>query len=599
MSTRPALAGIVFVVVTGMAVVPAQGGALPKLSISDVTVSESYCGSQQAVFTVSVSAPFGKNASVQYATADGTAMAGTDYTAVGGTISFPKASKAAQTITVPITDVLIPGMNKTFFVNLSNPVHAALRKNQGTGTIVPPTVAKCQSCSLSCNDGDACTADSCSATLGCQHVNASASAKPYCELAGEGIYGSMGPDPNFAQCGPSGDSEWADSDADGLSDAEEKLGYIDLNANGAYDMGIDVPLNVDGAPDPNQPDIYVHYDYFFNDGTCALAGVTPYAHDHNPPTAAIASIKAAFAGRGINLHIDPTHDAIPECGPGGALVVTNLTSGPSGGWTIDPACGGDASTGGVTSVHALKQVHLGQNALLSPAYHYMVFSHYSTCPDQAHCNACATSSESACGSGQLLAGGLGDAEVFGDDIIASFGSDTDHPQPGEPTVGLETWTAVTMHEIGHNLGLLHGGAGDCTNQKPNYLSVMNYDFYGGGLIEAAYPGATTYKACTTDADCGGDPYHCSEQTDPSDPSQCGNPNDPSTCPHWCYHVDYSGTLFNQLDQNHLDETVGLQGAPDNLDLTFYYSNGGSKTAYGPANGAPIDWNQDGPFSTDV
>jgi len=166
-------------------------------------------------------------------------------------------------------------------------------------------------------------------------------------------------------------------------------------------------------------------------------------------------------------------------------------------------------------------------------------------------------------------------------------------------VGLETWTAVTMHEIGHNLGLLHGGAGDCTNQKPNYLSVMNYDFYGGGLIEAAYPGATTYKACTTDADCGGDPYHCSEQTDPSDPSQCGNPNDPSTCPHWCYHVDYSGTLFNQLDQNHLDETVGLQGAPDNLDLTFYYSNGGSKTAYGPANGAPIDWNQDGPFSTDV
>src|SRR6266567_122020 len=174
----------------------AHASALPKLSVSDVTVSEVSCGSQVASFTVSISAPFGKNGTVQFSTADGTAVAGTDNTAVSGTLSFPRGSKASQTISVPITDVLIPGPNKTFYLNLSNPVNATLSKSQGTGTIQAPSVAKCQSCGLSCDDGDACTIDSCSATLGCKHVNGSAAATPYCALAGLGI--TPQPDPNFA-----------------------------------------------------------------------------------------------------------------------------------------------------------------------------------------------------------------------------------------------------------------------------------------------------------------------------------------------------------------------------------------------------------------
>ena len=32
-----------------------------------------------------------------------------------------------------------------------------------------------------------------------------------------------------------------------------------------------------------------------------------------------------------------------------------------------------------------------------------------------------------------------------------------------------------MHELGHTLGLQHGGADD-VNLKPNYLSVMSYAF---------------------------------------------------------------------------------------------------------------------------
>ena len=37
-----------------------------------------------------------------------------------------------------------------------------------------------------------------------------------------------------------------------------------------------------------------------------------------------------------------------------------------------------------------------------------------------------------------------------------------------------------MHELGHNLGLRHGGD-DLPNFKPNYLSVMNYSFQLTGL----------------------------------------------------------------------------------------------------------------------
>ena len=40
-----------------------------------------------------------------------------------------------------------------------------------------------------------------------------------------------------------------------------------------------------------------------------------------------------------------------------------------------------------------------------------------------------------------------------------------------------------MHELGHCLGLGHGGA-DGTSCKPNYLSLMNYDFQTTGIPSA-------------------------------------------------------------------------------------------------------------------
>ena len=48
---------------------------------------------------------------------------------------------------------------------------------------------------------------------------------------------------------------------------------------------------------------------------------------------------------------------------------------------------------------------------------------------------------------------------------------------------VENQAAVFMHELGHSLGLAHGG-GDQLNYKPNYLSIMNYRFQYAGLLSS-------------------------------------------------------------------------------------------------------------------
>src|SRR5207247_10132658 len=82
---------------------------------------------------------------VDYATANGTATAGTDYVTKSGTLTFPANSTAAQTITVVVNGDNIDEIDESFTVNLSNPARATIANGTGTGTILdndnPPTVA--------------------------------------------------------------------------------------------------------------------------------------------------------------------------------------------------------------------------------------------------------------------------------------------------------------------------------------------------------------------------------------------------------------------------------------------------------------------------
>ena len=60
----------------------------PSVSINDVTVTEGNTGSVNATFTLTLSAAYGTPITVHYATADGTATAGSDYTAASGDVTF-------------------------------------------------------------------------------------------------------------------------------------------------------------------------------------------------------------------------------------------------------------------------------------------------------------------------------------------------------------------------------------------------------------------------------------------------------------------------------------------------------------------------------
>ncbi len=106
----------------------------PSLSIADVTLQEGNSGTTDAVFTVSLSALSGQPVTVNYASAAGTALAGPDYVATSGTLSFAPGT-TNQTISVALQGELLNEPDETFLVNLSNPTNATLTKAQGTGTI--------------------------------------------------------------------------------------------------------------------------------------------------------------------------------------------------------------------------------------------------------------------------------------------------------------------------------------------------------------------------------------------------------------------------------------------------------------------------------
>jgi hypothetical protein len=117
-------------------------------------------------------------------------------------------------------------------------------------------------------------------------------------------------------------------------------------------------------------------------------------------------------------------------------------------------------------------------------------------------------------------------------------------------------TAKTfMHELGHSLGLGHGGA-DGVHYKPNYISVMNYNWYN---FRVAF--------------------------DPHDPIQ--------------KRIDFSREAIGVLDEADLDETTGILSAeyPRYLvPVPVDADQGGApkpQWMWVTLNGEPVDWNQNG------
>jgi hypothetical protein len=352
---------------------------------------------------------------------------------------------------------------------------------------------------------------------------------------------------------------FTDTDGDGLNDTWENnpvpagidplypsglTGYVDLNCNGRYDINVDTPL-----PDShvNEPDLYVKFDY--------MVKSTAPTHSHQPSAAAMAMVQTALGNHHTHLHYYPVSEMLAE------TAVTTLTA-PG---MLVPACTGPDAI----SLYTIKPLHFTSN--LAPAYHYAVFGHYNTCDSLTDCPHCPSTTKTAAAP---PFGASGISEVPGNDFIVSLGSLVDVGAVIPDIINAGTF----MHELGHNLGLRHGGNDDF-NQKPNYISVMNYS-YEFGIGTTAAPGP--YPTSTVNPEIA---YHIDYSTFAAGTLHQGMPSGSNTCV-----SDGSGGM---------SEPAGLLlGPPGDLDVAVFYADFGGTTVYGPSNATPIDWDNTAP-ATDL
>lgn len=284
------------------------------------------------------------------------------------------------------------------------------------------------------------------------------------------------------------DSASGDADGDFLLDGWERNGY---NADG--DGTVDVNLPVMGA-DPRRRDLFLEVD-------CLADAV----HSHCPLQGAMQQVVQSFADApvanadgtsGIQLHVDiggfytqaaGTDTKVLRAGsPTGGVTGTFGNYG-AGGEQI-PEAGNqivdwDGATGSpATNFFTLKGARF--NAARDYTFRYALFVHQT--------NARGATNDCTSGWAKGIPGvnflvSLGGTGANG---TACWGTDA----TGN-SVGTQAQQAGTMmHEFGHTLGLQHGG-GDGLNNKPNYLSVMNYSFQSCGVTAAAptLPGGCDYS----------------------------------------------------------------------------------------------------------
>ena len=104
----------------------------PGLTVADAEVEEA--ANATLAFAVTLSRPPSGTVTVDYATSDGTAAAGSDYTATSGTLAFA-VGETAKTVSVPVLDDAHDEGSETLTLTLSNPSGAYLADGTATGTI--------------------------------------------------------------------------------------------------------------------------------------------------------------------------------------------------------------------------------------------------------------------------------------------------------------------------------------------------------------------------------------------------------------------------------------------------------------------------------
>ncbi|MCS7465423.1 S8 family serine peptidase [Stieleria sp. ICT_E10.1] len=129
----------------------------PSISISDATLTETDSGNPVMSFTVSLSQDPVDTVTVQFATADETAAAGSDYLFTSGTLTFSPGGAVQQTIDVNLIGDVNNEIHEQFAVQLSNVVNAELIDGQAVGTILDDDGAKLVISDATLVEGDAGT----------------------------------------------------------------------------------------------------------------------------------------------------------------------------------------------------------------------------------------------------------------------------------------------------------------------------------------------------------------------------------------------------------------------------------------------------------
>src|SRR5439155_25411832 len=117
-----------------------KGVPKPALSVIDVSQPEGN-GPSSLVFTVALAKGTPLGVKVAYTTANGTASAGSDYTATTGQLAFAPG-ETSKTIAVPILGDTAVEADETFTLSLSSPVNAVLGRATATATLANDDVPK-------------------------------------------------------------------------------------------------------------------------------------------------------------------------------------------------------------------------------------------------------------------------------------------------------------------------------------------------------------------------------------------------------------------------------------------------------------------------
>lgn len=371
---------------------------------------------------------------------------------------------------------------------------------------------------------------------------------------------------------------------DGIPDGVKRFGVRDINT------GNPAPGAGAGWADPCRKTVADWYDWM------VLAG--PNGHSHQPRQQALTDLQTAFKNAPV-----PAVAACPypntAAGTGVDLVLAQGNPTPEQ-TPLDFNCPSGA-------YNAIRNASFP--AALRPYFHYTLFAHnqpsYPTPKNgcQGLLPTVNSSSGLCCGgggqdtlvtlgawadpcvgpgpnktletkpTGDDVADGNGTTISTGPDGICNTAATGDDVQirpvgsgPNGGQVGRDRDQAhAFMHELGHSLGLGHGG-GDGINYKPNYLSVMNYQFQGIGGVP------TTTNTNGTES----------------------NALEPG------FRLDYSRFVLRTLDETKLAESLGVEspgGTGSGLgDLTIW-TDAAKKLQTAAAAGF-VDWDTD-PSATEA